>query len=75
MAIAALARMSRWKKNGTYFSSQQYLDGAKKAYAHLVANNTRYVYDGKENLLDDMCALMAAWPRNGPWGRGRRRRR
>jgi hypothetical protein len=60
MAIAALARISTWKKNGVNFTSQNYLDGAKKAYAHLVANNTKYIYDGKENVLDDMCALMAA---------------
>lgn len=60
MAIAALARISAWKKNGTYFSAQNYLDGAKKAYAHLAANNTKYIYDGKENVIDDMCALMAA---------------
>jgi len=59
MAIAALARISRWKKNGE-FSSHQYLDGAKRAFAHLLVNNTRYDDDGKENIIDDYCALMAA---------------
>ncbi len=59
MAIAALARISRWKKDGE-FSSRQYLDGAERGFAHLQANNTRYDDDGKENIIDDYCALMAA---------------
>lgn len=59
MAIAALARISQWKKNGE-FTSAQYLDGAKRAFAHLLVNNTRYDDDGKENIIDDYCALMAA---------------
>ena len=59
MAIAALARISRWGKNGDY-TAQQYLDAAKRAYAHLVVNNTKYDDDGKENIIDDYCALMAA---------------
>ena len=60
MAIAALARISQWKKNGTYFTAQNYLDAAKKAYAHLLINNTAYDDDGKENIIDDYCALMAS---------------
>jgi Glycosyl hydrolase family 9/Cellulase N-terminal ig-like domain len=59
MAIAALARIARWKKDGAYTSSQ-YLAAAKRAFAHLLINNTRYDDDGKENMLDDYCALMAA---------------
>ncbi|HVY73514.1 MAG TPA: glycoside hydrolase family 9 protein [Puia sp.] len=59
MAIAALARISRWHKNGA-FTSAQYLDGAKRAYAHLLVNNTRYDDDGKENIIDEYCALMAS---------------
>jgi len=59
MAIAALARISQWKKHGDY-TSRQYLDAARRAYAHLVINNTRYDDDGKENIIDDYCALMAA---------------
>jgi len=59
MAIAALARVSRWKKNGE-FTSQQYLDGAKRAFTHLLVNNTKYDDDGKENIIDDYCALVAA---------------
>ena len=59
MGIAALARMSRWKKHGD-FTSEQYLDGAKRAFAHLLINNTKYDDDGKENIIDDYCALVAA---------------
>jgi hypothetical protein len=59
MAIAALARISRWKKGGDY-TSAQYLDAARRAYAHLVVNNTKYDDDGKENIIDDYCALLAA---------------
>ncbi|MES2277028.1 MAG: glycoside hydrolase family 9 protein [Bacteroidota bacterium] len=59
MAIAALARIARWKKHGD-FTSDQYLAGAKRAFAHLLLNNTRYDDDGKENIIDDYCALMAA---------------
>ncbi|MGH2564227.1 MAG: glycoside hydrolase family 9 protein, partial [Ginsengibacter sp.] len=59
MAIAALARISQWKKHGD-FTSQQYLRAAEKAFAHLLINNTKYDDDGKENIIDDYCALMAA---------------
>ncbi|HVW95492.1 MAG TPA: glycoside hydrolase family 9 protein [Mucilaginibacter sp.] len=59
MAIAALARISRWKRHGE-FTSQQYLNAAKRAFAHLLVNNTKYDDDGKENIIDDYCALMAA---------------
>ena len=59
MAIASLARISQWKKHGE-FSSQQYLAGAERAFAHLQVNNKKYDDDGKENIIDDYCALMAA---------------
>jgi hypothetical protein len=59
MAIAALARVARWKKHGDS-TSQQYLNAAKRAFAHLLVNNTRYTDDSTENILDDYCALMAA---------------
>jgi hypothetical protein len=59
MAIAALARISQWKKDGQ-FSWRQYLAGAERAFAHLQINNTRYDDDGKENIIDDYCALIAA---------------
>lgn len=59
MGIAALARAARWKKHGDS-TSQQYLAGAKRAFAHLLKNNLKYCDDGKENILDDYCALIAA---------------
>ncbi len=59
MAIAALARISRWKKDGD-FTAAQYLNTAKKAFAHLLVNNVKYADDGKENIIDDYCALLAA---------------
>ncbi|WP_221284585.1 glycoside hydrolase family 9 protein [Mucilaginibacter sp. SP1R1] len=59
MGIAALARISQLKKDGDY-KSAEYLDAAKRAYAHLLINNIKYDDDGKENIIDDYCALMAA---------------
>jgi hypothetical protein len=59
MAIAALARIARWAKHGAY-TPAQYLDAAKRAFAHLQVNNLKYTDDGKENIIDDYCALMAA---------------
>ncbi|MBN2716109.1 MAG: glycoside hydrolase family 9 protein [Deltaproteobacteria bacterium] len=59
LAIAALARVSAMKVSGD-FSSVQYLDAAKKGFAHLQKNNLKYVDDGKENIIDDYAALLAA---------------
>ncbi|MEN0053112.1 MAG: glycoside hydrolase family 9 protein [Mucilaginibacter sp.] len=59
MGIAALARISHLKKDGE-FKSAEYLTAAKRAYDHLKVNNTKYDDDGKENIIDDYCALMAA---------------
>jgi hypothetical protein len=59
MAIAALARISRWHRDAT-FTSAQYLQGAERAFAHLLIHNKEYDDDGKENIIDDYCALMAA---------------
>jgi hypothetical protein len=59
MGIAALARISQLKKDGE-FKPAEYLAAAKRAYDHLKINNTKYDDDGKENIIDDYCALMAA---------------
>ncbi|SEN42974.1 N-terminal ig-like domain of cellulase [Mucilaginibacter gossypiicola] len=59
MAIASLARIFQLKKDGD-FKSAEYLAAAKRAFAHLLINNTKYDDDGKENIIDDYCALMAA---------------
>jgi hypothetical protein len=59
MAIAALARISQWKRDGD-FTSGQYLQGAERAFSHLLVNSTKYADDGKDNIIDDYCALMAS---------------
>lgn len=59
MAIAALARAARLKETGD-FPSARYLAAAEKGFAHLEANNLSYCDNGRENMLDDYCALMAA---------------
>ena len=59
MAIAALARISTTGKSGDY-KPQDYLAVAIKGFDHLLKNNIRYVDDGKENIIDNYCALLAA---------------
>ncbi len=59
MGVAVLARIARWGIGGD-FTSKQYLDGAEKAFEHLLANSPKYADDGKENIIDDYCALMGA---------------
>ncbi|MCX6182055.1 MAG: glycoside hydrolase family 9 protein [Bacteroidetes bacterium] len=66
MAIAALARASYMHYKGTY-TSQQYLNAAIKAYAHLksagngyATKNLEYCNDHAENIIDDYCGLLAA---------------
>ncbi|WP_081885761.1 glycoside hydrolase family 9 protein [Haloferula sp. BvORR071] len=54
MGIAALARISKWKKDAGY------LEAAERAFAHLQVNNLKYADDHKENIIDDHCALLAA---------------
>ena len=64
MAIAALARTAKQGAKGE-FTSEQYLEAAKKAYAHLsekqgIGKACAYCDDGKENIIDDYTALLAA---------------
>ena len=64
MAIAALAKASKLGASGD-FTSAQYLDTAEKAYAHLtqmqgIDKKCAYCDDGKENIIDDYTALLAA---------------
>ena len=63
MAIAALSRAARLArstgKSGA-FAGSVYLADAERAFAHLSSNNTRYDDNGKENMIDDYCALIAA---------------
>ena len=64
MAIAGLARVSTLGIKGDY-TSEQYLAAAEKAYAHLsekqgIGKSCAYCDDGKENIIDDYTALLAA---------------
>ncbi len=63
VAIAALARAYRLSKqtNKTgIYSAKIYLESAQKAFAHLLKNNILYCDNGKENIIDDYTALLAA---------------
>ncbi len=63
MAIAALARASMLAKDSPWsgaFSGKIYLEDAERAFAHLQLVNPLYGADGKENIIDDYTALMAA---------------
>ncbi len=59
MSIAALALAARMGVVGA-FTSAQYLAGAKLGFDHLSAKNGRWADDGRENLIDHYCALLAA---------------
>jgi len=59
VAIAALAHASTYGVCGE-FSSADYLKTAEDAFAFLEKNNRQYANDGKENIVDDYCALLAA---------------
>ena len=59
VAIAALALASTMPEDGE-FTRAQYLKTAEEAFAFLEAHNRELLNDGKENILDDYCALLAA---------------
>jgi hypothetical protein len=59
MAIAALALASTMPSDGD-FTRPEYLRAAEEAFQFLEAHNPELLNDGKENILDDYCALMAA---------------
>ncbi len=59
MAIAALALASTFPTSGE-FHSADYLKAAEDAFDFLEKNNLKMVNDGKENIVDDYCALAAA---------------
>ena len=69
MAIAALARVSKFISGAPNIdgkaSTNPYLEAAEKAYAHLsekqsIGGTCAYCDDGKENIIDDYTALLAA---------------
>jgi Glycosyl hydrolase family 9/Cellulase N-terminal ig-like domain len=59
MAIAALALASTMPIDGD-FQRREYLRTAEDAFQFLNAHNRELLNDGKENILDDYCALLAA---------------
>jgi glycosyl hydrolase family 9/cellulase-like Ig domain-containing protein len=59
IAIAALAMASTYPVSGE-FRSPDYLKAAEDAFEYLERNNLKLVNDGKENIVDDYCALAAA---------------
>lgn len=60
MCIAALAAAARHPYPGTDYTTDEYLTAAREAWDVLREHNADYTNDGKDNLLDAMCALMAA---------------
>jgi hypothetical protein len=59
IAIAALAMASTYTTSGD-FSNADYLKAAENAFIFLEKDNQQMDYDGKENIVDDYCALSAA---------------
>jgi len=59
IAIAALAQAGAYKVSGD-FSNTEYLRVAEEAFDYLEKNNLPLTNDGKENIVDDFCALSAA---------------
>lgn len=59
MAIAALARAATLDDHGE-FESDDYWAAAVRGFDHLERHNTEYLFDGRESVVDDYCALVAA---------------
>ncbi len=59
VAVAALAIASTFPFSGE-FNNSEYLKAAEEAFDFLEKNNLKLVNDGKENIVDDYCALVAA---------------
>jgi hypothetical protein len=59
VAIAALARVGTLGSAGQ-FTPRQYLETALAGFDHLEEHNPEYLDDGRENIIDEYCALLAA---------------
>lgn len=59
VSIAALAKLSLYETYGKY-DSKIYLETAINAFMHLEECNNNYLDNGKKNMIDDYCALLAA---------------
>lgn len=42
------------------FPPERYLEAARRGFDHLEEHNLAYLNDGRENIIDDYCALLAA---------------
>jgi hypothetical protein len=73
VAIAALARAAAMKVPGE--RQADYLRTAEAAWAVLAKSNAAFTNDGKENILDDYCALLAATELFAATGKAEYRRR
>ena len=59
VTIAALAMAGTFPVSGE-FSNAVYLQTAEDAFAFLEKNNPAFDHDGRENIVDNYCALLAA---------------
>ena len=59
-ALARAARLGRASGLAGVYTSSQYLEDARRAFAHLQQHNREYVDNGRENIIDDYTALLAA---------------
>ncbi|MFL6661839.1 MAG: glycoside hydrolase family 9 protein, partial [Rhizobacter sp.] len=59
-AIAALARAAVALPRDGEFTRAAYLAAARRGFTHLEQHNREYLDDGRENLIDDYCALLGA---------------
>ncbi len=59
MAAAALALASTLG-DGEAFQAGDYLAAARRGFTHLQEHGAAYLDDGRENIIDDACALLAA---------------
>lgn len=59
MAVAALAWASRLPSGGDYPVSR-YLEAAQAGFEALEVHGASWCNDGRENIIDDYCALLAA---------------
>ncbi len=59
-ALASAATLAREKNVHGEFNAQQYLADAKRAFAFLQKHNRQYCDNGRENIIDDYTALIAA---------------
>ena len=59
LCVAALA-MAAAAGAADDYGPADYLRAAEDAFSHLEAHNVLYLNDGKENIVDDYCALLAA---------------